>query len=81
MLGITTAYRLAAETGAVWVLRLEGRLQGDRVNELRREWQRLRDVAGAVPIQVELEGVEFVDKVGRLLLAEMHREGVQLAGM
>ena len=79
MMGITTAYRLAAETGASWVLRLEGRLQGEWVKELRREWLRLRDADDAVPISVELEGVEFVDATGKLLLAEMHRAGVRVA--
>lgn len=72
-------YRLAAETGATWVLRLDGRLQGERVRHLRREWRKIRGVAGPLPIMVDIERIEFVDATGERLLAEMRRAGVHVA--
>jgi len=79
MLGMSTGYRLEADAGPAWVLRLEGRLQGEWVQELRRQWQRLRGPDDAVRICVELDDVEFVDRSGQLLLAEMHAAGVHVA--
>jgi hypothetical protein len=80
MLRVSTSYRLDAETGAAWVLRLEGRLQGDWVNQLRRQWDRLRSHDDAVRVCIELDEVELVDEEGRLLLAELHAAGVDVAG-
>src|SRR5262249_30990028 len=74
-LRIVTAYQLAAETGAAYILELKGRLQGDSVDELRRAWRPLREVVGEVPIWVVLADVECVDAAGKALLAEMHRAG------
>jgi len=74
-LRIVTAYQLAAETGAAYILELTGRLQGDSVEELRRAWRPLRDVAAEVPIRVVLADVECVDAAGKTLLAEMHDAG------
>ena len=74
-LRIVTAYQLAAETGAAYILELKGSLQGDSVEELRRAWRPLREAIAKVPIWVVLADVEFVDAAGRALLAEMHRAG------
>ena len=74
-LRITTTYQLAAETGAAYILELNGELQGDSVEELRRVWRPLRDAVAGVPIRVVLAEVEFVDAAGKALLAEMHRAG------
>ena len=74
-LRIVTAYQLAAETGAAYILELKGRLQGDSVEELRRAWRPLREVVAEVPIRVVLADVECVDAAGKALLAEMHRAG------
>jgi len=74
-LRITTTYQLAAETGAAYILELNGELQGDSVEELRRVWRPLRDAVAGVPIRVVLADVEFVDAAGKALLAEMHRAG------
>jgi anti-anti-sigma regulatory factor len=74
-LRIVTAYQLAAETGAAYILELKGSLQGDSVEELRRAWRPLREAIAKVPIWLVLADVEFVDAAGRALLAEMHRAG------
>jgi anti-anti-sigma regulatory factor len=74
-LRIVTAYQLAAETGAAYILELRGSLQGDSVEELRRTWRPLREAIAKVPIWVVLADVEFVDAAGRALLAEMHHAG------
>jgi hypothetical protein len=74
-LRIVTAYQLAAETGAAYILELKGRLQGDSVEELRRAWRPLREAVAEVPIWVVLADVECVDAAGKALLAEMHRAG------
>jgi ABC-type transporter Mla MlaB component len=69
MLRITTEQR-----GDLWLLRLEGKLTGAWVDELRRCWSGCRPAA----VHVELADVGFVDPAGKALLAEMHREGVQI---
>jgi ABC-type transporter Mla MlaB component len=75
VLRITTAYQLAAETGAAYILELKGRLQDDSVDALRRAWRPLRDAVPEVPIRVVLADVEFADAAGKALLAEMQRAG------
>ena len=74
-LRIITAYQLAAERGAAYILELEGRIQGDSVELLRRAWRALQGVVPEVPISVVLADVECVDAAGKALLAEMHRAG------
>ncbi len=66
----------AEQEGATWVLKLEGRLQGEWVRELRRSWRRIRGVAAPARIRVELADVQFLDVAGKVLLTEMHRDGV-----
>jgi len=78
-LRIVTAYQLAAETGASYILELRGRLQGDSVEELRRVWRPLREVVSAVPISVVLADVECIDAAGKALLGEMHDAGTVIA--
>jgi len=77
MLRITTTR--AGETDGAWVLKLEGKIHGEWVKELRRVWRRLREASDGVPIRVVLADVDFVDSAGRVLLAEMHRDGVDIA--
>src|SRR5262249_38837485 len=74
-LRIVTAYQLAADTGASYILELTGSLQGDSVEELRRAWRPLRELVAEVPISVVLADVERVDAAGKALLAEMHDAG------
>ena len=63
---------------AIWTLRLEGALKDEWVGELRRYWRRIRELAAGAPIRVELADVGFVDPAGKVLLAEMYREGVEI---
>ena len=78
LLMITTAYRLAADTGPTWVLRLDGNLVGELVKDLRREWRRVRNANDAIPVLVELADTDFIDTSGKLLLVEMQRAGVHV---
>ena len=72
MLKITTQI---GATGTIF--ELEGRLAGPWVQELEGCWQRI--VIRDQPIKVVLRAVTFIDSEGRKLLAEMHRQGVELA--
>ncbi len=58
--------------GAV-VLKIEGWLQGQYVEELRRCWQEIQAAGGVI---VELADVRFVDTRGKALLAAMYARGV-----
>ena len=73
MLRITTQNQ-----DATLVLRLEGRLQGPWVDELRNSWQRARESIGNAAIRIELVDVCFVDAAGKALLTEMDGAGVEL---
>jgi anti-anti-sigma regulatory factor len=58
-------------------LKLEGRLAGAWVEELRQTWQ--QSAAAGEPVGVvELNEVTFIDVAGKRLLADMHRQGVAL---
>jgi hypothetical protein len=78
MCGISTWYRIAAQTGVAWILKPEGNLRGELVNQLRREWERLRETTPEVPIHVELAAVEWIDPKGETLLSEMCSAGVRV---
>ncbi len=52
-------------------LKLEGKLVGPWVAEVRECWERLLSQSGAEPIEVDLRAVSYVDSAGRALLAEM----------
>ena len=60
------------------VLRLEGRLQGPWVDELRNCWQRARGSTGDEAIRIELVDVGFVDPAAKALLTEMYCAGVEI---
>ena len=59
------------------VFELEGKLAGPWVQELEGCWRRA--VAADHPPRVMLKAVTFIDDAGRTLLAEMHRQGAELA--
>lgn len=72
MLKITTD----KEAGRTRV-KLEGRLAGPWVEELKQCWQ--QSAAAGEPVKVvELNEVIFIDAAGKKLLADMHRQGVAL---
>ena len=57
--------------------KLEGRLTGPWVEELKICWQ--KSVAGGQPIKGgALDEVIFIDEAGKELLADTHRQGVEL---
>jgi ABC-type transporter Mla MlaB component len=74
MLRITNGTRREGPT-----LVLEGRLTGPWVDELARCWKALTATRDARSVNVDLDGVTFIDAGGRALLREMHEEGATLA--
>jgi ABC-type transporter Mla MlaB component len=62
--------------GSRTVFELEGRLTGPWVLELKDCWQRA--VSGGQQIMVVMKQVSYVDSAGKILLAEMFRQGADL---
>jgi anti-anti-sigma regulatory factor len=58
---------------------LEGRLGGPWAAELASCWQTLLAAHDPRPIQVDLNGLTFIDAAGRKLLREMRDRGAMLA--
>ncbi len=63
--------------GQQTILELEGSLTGPWVAELKECWQRA--VGSGEQVTVVLKQVSYVDQAGRIVLAEMHRQGAELA--
>jgi hypothetical protein len=63
--------------GAITIFDLEGKLAGAWVDELKRCWHQA--VINDRPVRIVLKTVTFIDAEGRRLLADMHRQGVELA--
>ena len=78
MLRITDILDVTADCRETWTLRLEGTLKDEWVRELRRAWRRIREAAAGASIRVELADVPFVDPAGKVLVAEMYRDGVDI---
>ena len=76
MLRITDVRETMPDGGTVWTLKLEGDIQGAWVNELRRAWRAVRMAASGASIRLVLADVQVVDTAGKVLLTEMHRDGV-----
>jgi ABC-type transporter Mla MlaB component len=62
-------------------LKLEGKLAGLWVGELRQCWQTAASTTHDRKTVVDLRDVDFVDPEGQSLLAEMHRQGVRLVAV
>jgi hypothetical protein len=58
--------------------RLEGRLAGPWVGELRQCWETALATVQGRTTSVCLEEVDYVDAEGQTLLTDMHRQGVIL---
>jgi anti-anti-sigma regulatory factor len=58
-------------------LKLEGKLAGPWVDELKRNWRAVNDNSGNKRVLVELSEVTFVDADGRNLLTSMYAEGTR----
>lgn len=67
------------DTAAEFRIRLEGRLSGAWVTELRQCWVTASSTTNGRSTIVDLHDVDFVDEAGQNLLAEMHGQGVELA--
>jgi hypothetical protein len=63
--------------GAITIFDLEGKLAGPWVDELKQCWHQA--VIDDRPVRVVLKTVTFIDAEGRRLLADMHRQGAELA--
>jgi ABC-type transporter Mla MlaB component len=59
-------------------LRLEGKLSGPWVDELRQCWLTASSTTAGRRTVVDVDYVEHVDAAGETLLGDMSREGVQL---
>ena len=59
-------------------IKLEGKLSGPWVEELRQCWRTASSTTAGRTSSVDLSEVDFVDAAGQSLLAEMHRQGVRL---
>jgi hypothetical protein len=58
-------------------LKLEGKIAGEWVNELRRTWNELRRRKLGRAMIVDLSDVSFIDEEGKQLLALMFRQGAE----
>jgi anti-anti-sigma regulatory factor len=61
--------------------RLEGKLAGAWVGELRQVWQTAASTTVGRSTVVDLTDVDFVDESGQMLLSDMHHNGVGLVGV
>lgn len=57
-------------------LKLEGRLSGPWVQELRLCWYTASSTTSGRPTVLDLDEVDFIDPEGQTLLLQMHRQGV-----
>jgi len=73
MLKITTD-----NAGEITVLKLEGKLSGEWVNELLDCWQQTLLSGKRRSIRVDLTGVSWVSDEGKALLVVMFRSGAEL---
>jgi hypothetical protein len=70
--------KITTQAGATrTIFELEGTLAGPWVRELGDCWQQA--VIVDQKVRVMLKAVTFIDGAGRKLLAEMHRQGAELA--
>lgn len=64
--------------GAVTTFKLEGKLAGEWVNELRSCWQQAMLIGDGKSIRIDLSGVAWVSDEGKALLAAIYRSGAEL---
>ncbi|MFZ0213051.1 MAG: TolC family protein [Candidatus Acidiferrales bacterium] len=65
-------------SGAQILLRVEGKVCGPWVEELRRCWESLLTTSAGHPIAVELADVSFIDESGKELLSMMAEQGAEI---
>ncbi|MGH9839053.1 MAG: hypothetical protein ACREEM_09740 [Blastocatellia bacterium] len=64
--------------GGITALKLEGKLAGEWVNELRHCWQQVLLNGNGAAIRIDLAGVTWVSEEGKALLGAMYRNGAEL---
>jgi anti-anti-sigma regulatory factor len=70
--------RITVEVDAGTIkLRVEGRLAGPGLQELKRCWQESLTLPRKLVRYVDLTGVTFIDSVGMASLAIMYRQGAE----
>ena len=62
----------------VRTFKLEGKLAGEWVNELRNCWQRELLNGEGKPLRLDLAGVTWVNEEGKALLGAIYRQGAEL---
>ena len=55
-------------------MKLEGRVAGLWALEFNRSWQSLEPLLGSKALTLDLRGVSFIDRGGRLLLEEIYEK-------
>jgi anti-anti-sigma regulatory factor len=76
---VMTMLRITTTNDATLItFKLEGRIAGPWVDELRNCWEKLPVESSSRAIRVDLREVTFVDADGKQLLAAMHRQGAEL---
>jgi outer membrane protein TolC/ABC-type transporter Mla MlaB component len=72
--------RVSTEQKKGWtLLSVEGRLAGPWVQTLEDCWRTVRAASPRNRFQIRLCGVSYIDHAGKVLLAELYRQGGQLA--
>lgn len=79
MYGLMLRITITEQSDAM-TIRLEGRLVGPWVEELKGCWQRTLAKPTGKRLVARLDAVTFVDASGKELLQEMHRAGTKLMG-
>jgi outer membrane protein len=74
----TSMLRISTETKrGRTVLTIEGRIAGTSVGTVEQCWRELLASSPRQKFLVDLCGVSFIDKAGKILLSEMHRLGAE----
>jgi hypothetical protein len=66
--------------GNAYCLELHGRITGDWVAVLERQWREIREAAPSALVGVGLSNVVFIDAGGEQLLRRMAQSGVKFDG-
>ena len=73
--------RISVQNGPLTTrFKLEGKLAHEWVTEAEKAWVALTAINGTKKVIVDLFDVEFVDDLGKQLLAQMNHTGADLVG-
>ena len=73
--------RISVQNGPLTTrFKLEGKLAHEWVTEAEKAWSALANINGQKKVIVDLFDVEFVDDMGKQLLAQMNHTGAELVG-